>query len=82
VAATVLLLPDRHPLLFGLSGLIAFANLFSSQFLCALDGCRVNANPVSRRDPAHTARLIFAATSIAGSVILIYALADLYLEGG
>ena len=77
VAATVLLQPDGHPLLFGFSALIAFANLISSQFLCAFDGCRVDGNSGSRRDPAHVARFIYRATSVIGLVILIYALADL-----
>jgi len=77
VAATVLLQHRGHPLLSGLSALAAFGNLFSSQFLCALDGCRLGGNSGSWRDPANIALLIYRATFVTGLVILIYALADL-----
>lgn len=82
VAATVLLQPNGHPLLFGLSALVAFGNLISSQFLCALDGCRLNAESLSWRSPAYIALLIYRATSATGLAILVYAMADLYSKSG
>ena len=82
VAATVLVQPNGHPLLFGLSALVAFGNLFSSQFLCAFDGCRLDEDPSSSRDPTHIALLIFRATAITGIIILVYALGGLYWQRG
>ena len=82
VAATVLVQSNGHRLLFGLAALVAFANLISSQFLCAFDGCRPSEVSGSSRDPARTAMFVFRVTAITGLIILIYALADVYwLQG-
>ena len=78
VAAVVLVQRNGHPLPFGISALAAFGNLFSSQFLCTLDGCRLDTNSGSWRDPAHIAPLIFRITSITGFIILAHALADMW----
>lgn len=76
VLAAVLVQRNGHPLLFGFSVLIAFANLFSGQLLCALDGCRVDEQEQSRRNPGYLARLVYHVTSVMGFVVLAHTLAD------
>ena len=80
VAAAVLVQRNGHPLLFGFSVLVAFVNLFSSQLLCALDGCRVDEQEQSRRDPGYLARLVYHTSSVTGFVVFAHALADALKE--
>lgn len=82
VAAAVLVHRNGHPLLFGVAAFVAFANLFSSQLMCALDGCRFSENPRSWRDPSCIAFLVNRTTGVVGAMILVYALADLYMQDG
>jgi hypothetical protein len=82
VAATVLAHHTEHHLLFGLSALSAFGNLFSSQFVCAFDACGVLTDSGSGGNPARIARIIYRATSVIGFMILIYALTTLDWQNG
>ena len=82
VVATVLAHQTEYHLLFGLSALAAFGNLFSSQFVCAFGTCGVLTDPGSGRNPAQIARIVYRATSVIGFMILIYALKTLYWQNG
>ena len=82
VVATVLAHQTEYHLLFRLSALAAFGNLFSSQFVCAFDACGVLTDLGSGSYPARIARIVYRATSVIGFMILIYALTTLYLHNG
>ena len=82
VLATILIQRTEHQILFGLAALTAFANLFSSQFLCALDGCRPRTAPGSKLNPGHIALYAYWASSALGFIVLLYAVAELYWNSG
>jgi hypothetical protein len=82
VVAAVLVHQTEYQLLFGLSALVAFGNLFSSQFICAFDACGVPTDPGSGSNPAQIARIVYRTTSVIGFIILIYALTTLYWQNG
>ncbi len=70
VAAVVLLFRNGETILFGFAALVAFANLFSSQLMCALGSCKTPDSSFFPRDPT---MLIHRVTAILGLVLLLYA---------
>jgi hypothetical protein len=82
VVATALVHYTEHHLLFGLSALAAFGNLFSSQFVCAFDACGVLKDSGSGSNPVRIARIVYRATSVIGFTILISTLTTLYWQNG
>ncbi len=70
VAAVVLIYRNSETILFGFAALVAFANLLSSQLMCALGSCKTQDGSFFPRDPT---MLIHRVTAILGMVLLIYA---------
>ncbi len=70
VVAVVLLYQRGESILFTIAVIVAFTNLFSSQFMCALGACNTTDGRFLTRDPV---TLIHRVTSILGLGLLFYA---------
>ena len=78
VVATVFIYRSGASVLFGFAATVAFANLISIQFSCALGNCAVQDETLSITNPASLSALISRITGIIGFALFGYALLGLY----